>query len=89
MKYDFDKNPERIGTNSLKWDVKPDELPLWVADMDFQTAPCVKEAIQRRAEHGIFGYSVVPETWAKSYKKWWATRHSLEIPLDSLIFARA
>lgn len=86
MKYDFDKNTDRLGTNSLKWDVKPDELPLWVADMDFQTAPCVKEAIQRRAEHGIFGYFVVPENWAKSYKKWWAARHSLEIPLDSLIF---
>ena len=51
--FDFDRPVDRRGTASLKWDVEERELPMWVADMDFQTAPCVREAIQRRAEHGV------------------------------------
>ncbi len=86
MKYDFDRITERKNTNSLKWDEKPDVLPLWVADMDFETAPQVKEAIVKRAEHGVFGYSIVPEAWAESYVSWWERRHGLKITSDSLIF---
>lgn len=61
MTYDFDTPTERRNTNSLKWDVAQGELPMWVADMDFQTAPEIREAIMKRAEHGIFGYSVIPD----------------------------
>lgn len=49
----FDKPVKRRGTGSLKWDVAENELPMWVADMDFETAPPVKEAILKRAEHGV------------------------------------
>ncbi len=61
MKFDFDKLVERKNTGSLKWDVNAGELPMWVADMDFETAPCVKAAIERRAAHGVFGYATVPD----------------------------
>ena len=54
MKFDFDKIVDRKHTNSLKWDVKDGELPLWVADMDFETAPCVKNALEKRVSNGIF-----------------------------------
>lgn len=58
MKYDFDTIIPRRGTNSYKWDTPEEEnvLPMWVADMDFRTAPTIVEALQRRVAHGIFGY---------------------------------
>ena len=52
MKYNFDKIPNRRGTNSLKWDVDRKELPMWVADMDFETVPEVQEALVQRVAHG-------------------------------------
>ncbi len=61
MSYDFDRLTDRRGSNSLKWDVTERELPMWVADMDFETAPEITEALKKRAEHGIFGYTTVPE----------------------------
>jgi cystathionine beta-lyase len=60
--FDFDKIVERRGTGSLKWDdcADPEVLPMWVADMDFETAPVVKKAVLERAGHGVFGYVRVP-----------------------------
>lgn len=88
MKYDFDRIIDRRNTGSLKWDESREgELPLWVADMDFETAPCVKEALQKRIEHGIFGYSIIPPEWADSYIYWWKKRHNFTINRDSLIFS--
>ena len=55
MKYDFDTVVDRRNTGSLKWDVRENELPMWVADMDFKTAPAITEAIIERAQHGIYG----------------------------------
>lgn len=69
--YDFDYTPSRWNTFSLKWDIKPNELPMWVADMDFETAPEVKEAMIKRAEHGIYGYSIIPEEFFSSIQSWW------------------
>lgn len=63
MTYHFDEIIDRRNTNSLKWDVEEKELPMWVADMDFQTAPEIREAIEKRAAHGVFGYSIIPEEW--------------------------
>ena len=65
MKYNFDEIVPRRGTNSYKWDSAGDAdvLPMWVADMDFRTAPSVVEALKRRVEHGIFGYVRVPDTY--------------------------
>lgn len=53
MTYHFDEIIDRRNTNSLKWDVEEKELPMWVADMDFQTAPEIREAIEKRAAHGV------------------------------------
>ena len=62
MKYDFDRINNRIGTGSMKWDVHPEAIPLWVADMDFQTLPDITEALRQRVDQGIFGYTQVPES---------------------------
>lgn len=86
MKYDFDKLTERRNTGSLKWEIGETELPMWVADMDFETAPEIKEAVRKRAEHGIFGYSVVTEQWYKAYISWWKKRHNFTIDKEYLIF---
>ena len=69
--YDFDQITDRRNTGSLKWDVAEGELPMWVADMDFQTAPAVREAIEKRAAHGVFGYTDVEEDWYQAYMDWW------------------
>lgn len=84
--YDFDTLVDRKNSYSYKWDVKEGELPMWVADMDFKTAPEIIEALMERVSHGVFGYSVVPDEWAKSYTNWWQRRHNLTIDKDSLIF---
>lgn len=86
MKYDFDRVIDRRNTNSYKWDSEKDVLPLWVADMDFETAPCVKETIVKKAQFGIFGYSIYGEEWEQSYISWWKRRHNFEIKREWLIF---
>ena len=68
MPYDFERIVNRRGTASLKWDVEEQELPMWVADMDFQTAPEIMAAIRERADHGIFGYTVVRMPGTKPYR---------------------
>ena len=85
-RYDFDKIIDRSGTNSLKWDIREGELPMWVADMDFETAPEIREAITERAQNGIFGYSIVPDEWSESYTDWWKRRHNFVIEKEWLIF---
>ena len=76
-KYDFDEIIPRRGTNSVKWDEEPatDVLPMWVADMDFRTAPCVVEALRRKVDHGIYGYATVPKSYYEAVTKWFARRH--------------
>ena len=87
--YDFDKVIQRKGTDSLKWD-EPDigdnVIPMWVADMDFETAPEIKDAIIKRASHGVFGYSIVPDRWNEAIASWWKRRYSHTINKDHLIF---
>ena len=82
----FDKETDRRGTGSMKWDVTPEELPMWVADMDFETAPAVQEAIRERAAHSVFGYTLIEDDWYEAYQNWWKIRHNFEIPRDWLIF---
>lgn len=84
--YDFDTVVNRRGTDASKWEVGQDELPMWVADMDFQTAPEIREALFARVNHGIFGYTEVPERWRKAYVNWWQTRHGFAMDGDALIF---
>ena len=71
MKYNFDNPTERRNTGSLKWDVLPSELPMWVADMDFETAPLVKAAIKSVAERGIYGYSIIPDEYFSAASDFW------------------
>ncbi len=85
--YDFDEIVDRRPFHSDKWDVKEGELPMWVADMDFRTAPEIREAIQRRLDHGIFGYSIVPDSWYEAYVGWWKERHGFVMDKSWLIFA--
>ncbi len=84
--YDFDKLTNRLGTGSLKWDVNEGQLPMWVADMDFETAPEIIQALQKRIEHGVFGYQNVTDDWYQAYQSWWNRRHQFKIEKDWLIF---
>ncbi|MBQ2576348.1 MAG: pyridoxal phosphate-dependent aminotransferase [Lachnospiraceae bacterium] len=86
MAYDFDQVVDRRGSSSLKWDVKENELPMWVADMDFKASPCIREALEKRLAQGIYGYSIEPEEWAKSYVSWWQRRHGLQMKEEELVF---
>lgn len=81
MKYDFDEIIPRRGTNSVKWDLATDErvLPMWVADMDFRTAPPVLDALERRLRHGVFGYTKVPDAYFEAVKGWFGKRHGFRI----------
>lgn len=86
MTYNFSKVTERRNTGSLKWDVREHELAMWVADMDFQTAPEIIEALHQRVEHGIFGYNVVVDEYFDSIVQWWKKRHHFNIEKQSLLF---
>lgn len=85
--FDFDKAVNRRNTYSLKWDVKDNELPMWVADMDFETAPCVIEAVKKRVEIGAFGYSIIPDEYFLSYKRFWQKRHNFVMDTNWMIFS--
>lgn len=84
--FDFDSVPDRRGTGCVKWDVKANELPMWVADMDFEVAPEIAEAIKTRAAHPVFGYTDINTEWRDAYVGWWRDRHSLEIEGRDLVF---
>ena len=88
MKYNFDEIIERRGTNSYKWDLmKEDEvIPMWVADMDFPTAPAIIEALQKRVAHGIFGYTRVPEAYYEAVCRWFDKRHGWHINREDIIY---
>ena len=88
MKFDFDKITPRRGTNSYKWDSAEDKdvLPMWVADMDFQTAPCIIEALKKRVAHGIFGYTRVPEEYYEAVISWFHRRHQWQIERNWFIY---
>ncbi|MCR5502929.1 MAG: pyridoxal phosphate-dependent aminotransferase [Lachnospiraceae bacterium] len=85
--YDFDTVIDRRGTDSLKWNMEPDVLPMWVADMDFPTAPEIREALAGRVSHGVFGYTELSGEWYDAYTGWWKKRHGFEIEKDWLIFS--
>ena len=85
--FDFDKLTDRSGTLSYKWDVKDGELPMWVADMDFEVAPPIKRAIVDRAEHGIFGYTATPDAYFEAISAYWERRHGYKIPTEHMIYS--
>lgn len=83
----FDAFVDRRNTGSLKWDVPERELPMWVADMDFTTAPEIVIAMKKRVSHGVFGYNIVTDDWYLAYQNWWEKEHDFQIDKDWLIFA--
>lgn len=88
MKYNFDEIIPRQGTNSYKWDftTDPDMLPMWVADMDFRTAPAVIEALEKRVKHGIFGYVKVPENYYTTITRWFQEQHGLQLEKEWILY---
>lgn len=73
--FNFDKIVMRRGSGSYKWDTRRDVLPLWVADMDFETAPCIIEALRKRVDHGVFGYTYVDDDYYDALIDWFSSRH--------------
>lgn len=101
MPFDFDTVPNRRGTNCFKYDfaremgMPEDVLPLWVADMDFPTAPAVLERLHALAEHGIFGYTGVKDAYFSAVHNWyaqrfgWETQRSWLVTTPGVVFAIA
>ena len=88
MKYNFDEIIERRGTHSVKWDESPfaDVIPLWVADMDFPVAPAIQEAVRQRAEHPVFGYTLVEDDYYKAIISWFHRRHQWTIKKEEILY---
>ena len=88
MKYDFDELVVRRGTGCVKWDESPDDeiIPLWVADMDFKAAPAIQDAIRKRAEHGVFGYTVVEDDYYDAVISWFQRRHDWTIRREEILY---
>lgn len=88
MYYNFDEPTNRHKTNSYKWDSneKDDLIPLWVADMDFKTAPPIIEALKKRVEQGIFGYTKVPQEYYDAVRNWFSRRHGWNFGSDEMIY---
>lgn len=88
MKYDFDNVPDRRGTQCVKWDEDPDPdmLPMWVADMDFRTAPAIIDALARRVRHGIFGYTHPGKPYYDAVTAWFERRHNWTINPEHIIY---
>lgn len=86
MKYDFQTIVNRNNTNSLKWDLFNDKYPMWVADMDFKVSPEIHDAVVNRANHEVYGYSIVPDKLYDSYIGWWKN-YGLEMTKDELLFS--
>lgn len=87
MKYNFDKIANRRNSNSTKWNVKENALPMWIADMDFETLPEVKQAIINKANIGAYGYTDIPETYYQAVSMWWKKRHNFTFSKENIIFS--
>lgn len=87
MKYNFDEIIPRKNTNSVKWDLAKDAevLPMWVADMDFKTAPEIIETLSEKVSHGVFGYGFIPENFHQSIIDWWQDNHQFTIEKEWLL----
>ena len=93
MQYDFDEVIERRGTGALKYEAllprwgRDDLIPLWVADMDFRTRPIIMQAIRRRCEHEILGYTVKPRAFFEAIRDWVDRRHGWKVNASEIGFA--
>src|SRR5690606_35046664 len=79
----FDEYVDRNGTDSIKWDAAAsDVLPMWIADMDFKTAPAIQAALEKRVAHGVFGYTLTPDRFFDAIIGWWKKRHDYTLQKD-------
>lgn len=87
--YDFDKVIERKGSNSVKYEKEhqdnPNIIPMWVADMDFETLPEVKQALQKRVDHGIFGYAEPTDSYYQAVMSWMEQRCDFKIKKEWIV----
>ena len=87
VSYNFDEIIERRHTGCVKWDTKEqDIIPLWVADMDFAVAPAIQEAVRKRAQHPIFGYTHVQEDYYDAVMAWFRRRHGWTIKREWMLY---
>lgn len=86
-KFDFKNVIDRKNTNSLKWDLFEDEYPMWVADMDFKVAPAINDAVEKRASHPVYGYSIVPDSLFEAYINWWDRRYEFKMSREEMLYA--
>lgn len=88
MTYDFDTIIHRRGSGCYKWDEcgQPDVIPMWVADMDFQAAPPIRQALQRRLDHGVFGYTLVTESYYRAIQSWFERRHQWHVERSWIMY---
>lgn len=82
----FDSPVDRTGIFSMKWDVADGELPMWVADMDFRTAPAISEALTERVGNGTFGYTDIPREWNEAVADWWLRRYGVTMDPEHVVF---
>ena len=83
---DFDLQHDRRHSNAIKWHVKPNELPMWIADMDFITAPAIQEAMRLKIDTGIFGYEAVPDAYYEAVADWYDSRHGARPDTEWLLY---
>ena len=86
-KYDFESVVDRKGTNSLKWDFFDDDVPMWVADMDFKVAPAIEKALLKRANHPVYGYTIVPDELFQAYIGWWDRRYDFKMSREDMLYS--
>lgn len=86
-KFDFEKVIDRKATDSLKWDLFDDDIPMWVADMDFMVAPAIREAILKRAKHPVYGYTIVSDELFESYINWWDSRYDFKMSKKDMLYS--
>jgi len=88
MHYDFDQIIDRQSSDSVKWNhFDPDVLPMWVADMDFQTPDFILEAIRKRLQHKILGYTFLPDSFFQAIMNWNSRRHGWQIRKEWISFS--
>lgn len=83
---EFPEAADRRNTNSVKWDVKADELPMTIADMDFKTSPAIIEAMQEKLKTGAFGYENIPDEYFNAVADWYENEHGCRPQTDWMIF---
>ena len=86
MNYDFDYVINRRHTDSTKWNVKDNELPMWIADMDFLPPKEITDEFHKKIDEEVLGYTTVTEEWYKRYQNWWMHRYNHKIEKEWLLY---